>query len=83
MKERAKLFVSGGSQAVRLPKAYRFENQGEVRISREGDRVILEPARRRWSRAGQSHRRLSCSSSPGHAAGQLVEAEVRTSVASR
>jgi antitoxin VapB len=51
MKERAKLFVSGGSQAVRLPKAYRFENQGEVRISREGERVILEPARRRWSRA--------------------------------
>jgi antitoxin VapB len=51
MRERAKLFVSGGSQAVRLPKAYRFENQGEVRISREGERVILEPARRRWSRA--------------------------------
>ena len=51
MNERAKLFVSGGSQAVRLPKAYRFENQAEVRISREGERVILEPARRRWSRA--------------------------------
>jgi len=51
MKERAKLFVSGGSQAVRLPKPYRFENQGEVRISREGERVILEPARRRWSPA--------------------------------
>ncbi len=51
MSARAKLFVSGGSQAVRLPKAYRFENQGEVCISREGDRVILEPARRRWSRA--------------------------------
>jgi antitoxin VapB len=51
MSERAKLFVSGGSQAVRLPKAYRFENQAEVRISRLGDRVILEPARRRWSRA--------------------------------
>jgi len=32
-------------------KAYRFENQGEVRISREGERVILEPAQRRWSRA--------------------------------
>ena len=36
MKERAKLFTSGGSQAVRLPKAYRFENQREVLISREG-----------------------------------------------
>lgn len=51
MSERAKLFVSGGSQAVRLPKNYRFQNQGEVRISREGERVILEPAQRRWSRA--------------------------------
>lgn len=51
MSERAKLFVSGGSQAARLPKAYRFEKQSEVRISRDGERVILEPARRRWSRA--------------------------------
>jgi antitoxin VapB len=51
MSDHAKLFASGGSQAVRLPKAYRFEKQTEVRISREGERVILEPARRRWSRA--------------------------------
>lgn len=39
----AKLFTSGGSQAVRLPKAYRFEGS-QVRIRREGDAVILEPA---------------------------------------
>ena len=39
---RAKLFTHGGSQAVRLPKAFRF-NGAEVRIRREGDRVILEP----------------------------------------
>lgn len=51
MSQRAKLFVSGGSQAVRLPKAYRFEKQSEVRISRDGERVILEPAQLRWSRA--------------------------------
>jgi antitoxin VapB len=51
MSDRAKLFTTGGSQAVRLPKAYRFEGEDEVAISREGDRVILEPARRRWSRA--------------------------------
>lgn len=38
----AKLFWTGRSQAVRLPKAYRFEGK-EVRIRREGDRVILEP----------------------------------------
>jgi antitoxin VapB len=41
-KERAKLFAHGGSQAVRLPKAYRFKGT-EVSIRREGDRVILEP----------------------------------------
>jgi antitoxin VapB len=38
----AKLFMHGRSQAVRLPKAFRFEGQ-EVRVSRIGDRVILEP----------------------------------------
>ena len=38
----AKLFMHGGSQAVRLPKAFRFEGS-EVSIRREGDAVILEP----------------------------------------
>ena len=42
----AKLFTSGGSQAVRLPKAYRFEGS-EVMIWREGDKVILEPLPRK------------------------------------
>jgi len=41
---RAKLFQNGGSQAVRLPKAYRFGSQREVVVRREGRRVILEPA---------------------------------------
>jgi antitoxin VapB len=50
MADRAKLFKSGGSQAVRLPKGYRFEGQEEVVIYRVGSRVILEPARRGWSR---------------------------------
>ena len=42
MNDMAKIFWSGRSQAVRLPKEYRFEGV-EVRISRDGDRVILEP----------------------------------------
>ena len=50
MSDRAKLFKSGGSQAVRLPKGYRFEGQDEVLIYRNGSRVILEPAKRKWSR---------------------------------
>ena len=37
----AKLFTSGGSQAVRLPKAFRFDGS-EVKITRDGCRVILE-----------------------------------------
>ena len=49
---RAKLFSHGGSQAVRLPKAFRFEG-AEVTVRREGDAVILEPvmAKTRRTRA--------------------------------
>ena len=48
MRDRAKLFKTGGSQAVRLPKAYRFEDQDEVVIYRQGNRIILEGTRVRW-----------------------------------
>lgn len=51
MARRAKLFKSGGSQAVRLPREYRFEAQEEVVIYREGEKVILEPVRRQWGEA--------------------------------
>jgi antitoxin VapB len=44
---KAKLFTHGGSQAVRLPKEFRFEGT-EVRIRKEGDRVILEPLATDW-----------------------------------
>jgi virulence-associated protein VagC len=39
---RAKVFWSGRSQAVRLPKEFRFAT-AEVAIYREGNRVVLEP----------------------------------------
>ncbi len=42
MAEIAKLFQNGRSQAVRLPKAFRFKGNA-VRIYKEGDKVILEP----------------------------------------
>jgi virulence-associated protein VagC len=38
----AKLFQNGRSQAVRLPRDFRFEGK-EVRIRRIGDSVVLEP----------------------------------------
>ncbi len=41
-KQTAKLFMHGRSQAVRLPKEFRFEGT-EVRVSRVGEKVILEP----------------------------------------
>jgi antitoxin VapB len=46
--ETAKLFWSGRSQAVRLPKQYRFDAE-EVRIRRQGNAVILEPIVDDWA----------------------------------
>ena len=40
----AKVFNSGNSQAVRLPKDFRF-TVDEVEVSREGEAVILRPKR--------------------------------------
>jgi antitoxin VapB len=44
-RRRAKLFMHGGSQAVRLPKEFRFEGK-EVVIRKQGDTVVLEPVKR-------------------------------------
>lgn len=44
----AKLFQNGGSQAVRLPKEYRFEGS-EVLISRVGDVVVMVPRLAYWT----------------------------------
>jgi antitoxin VapB len=38
----AKIFPHGGSQAVRLPKAFRFAGK-EVLIEKHGDDVLLKP----------------------------------------
>jgi antitoxin VapB len=46
--ERAKIFWSGRSQAVRLPKDFRFQGD-EVHIRRHGSAVILEPVAADWS----------------------------------
>jgi len=45
MESIAKVFENGRSQAVRLPKAFRFKGK-EVKIRKEGDKVILEPLER-------------------------------------
>ena len=38
----AKIFQHGGSQAVRLPKAFRFEGT-EVLVEKQEDGVLLKP----------------------------------------
>lgn len=43
----AKIFENGRSQAVRLPKEFRF-NDSEVAISRVGDIVMLIPKNNKW-----------------------------------
>ncbi|MDP8568755.1 type II toxin-antitoxin system antitoxin VapB [Methylophilus aquaticus] len=43
----AKLFQNGQSQAVRLPKEFRFEGD-EVFIKRSGNAVVLIPANHSW-----------------------------------
>ena len=44
MAEIAKVFMSGRSQAVRLPLSHRF-NCDEVEITRDGDALVLRPRR--------------------------------------
>jgi antitoxin VapB len=39
----AKIFKNGQSQAVRLPKEFRFENQDELFVKKVEDGIILFP----------------------------------------
>ena len=45
--ETAKLFINGQSQAVRLPKEYRFSGN-EVYIQKVGNAVLLFPKEQAW-----------------------------------
>ena len=49
----AKLFKNGESQAVRLPKEFRFEGN-EAFIKRAGDAVVLFPKAKSWDPLLQS-----------------------------
>lgn len=53
MVETAKVFTNGGSQAVRLPKDFRFDTD-EVVVNRIGKIVILVPKENRWAGLLQS-----------------------------
>lgn len=45
--ETAKIFENGGSQAVRLPKKFRFKAD-EVVVQKLGDAVLLVPREHLW-----------------------------------
>jgi len=49
----AKVFKSGNSQAVRLPKEYNLE-AGQVRIKKVGNMIILIPETDVWENLRQS-----------------------------
>ena len=44
----AKIFRSGNSQAVRIPKEFQMEGN-EVEISKRGASLVLRPKRRSWN----------------------------------
>jgi virulence-associated protein VagC len=73
---RAKLFQNGRSQAVRLPKAFRFKGD-EVTVRREGEAVILEPVKKRdwpkgyWARVARLKRDLELGDVPPLGGGLL------------
>lgn len=45
-----KVFQSGNSQAVRIPREFQFD-VAEVEIERQGDRIVLRPLARNLSTA--------------------------------
>jgi hypothetical protein len=74
------VFKNGRSQAVRLPKAFRFEGS-EVTVRREGEAVILEPVKKRswprgyWAGVDRSRRDLNLGVIPP-LGGKLLDIEV-------
>lgn len=48
MSIRAKLFTNGRSQAVRIPKDFAFAGVDAVLIEKQGNSLVLTPARSTW-----------------------------------
>ncbi|MES2624186.1 MAG: type II toxin-antitoxin system VapB family antitoxin [Pseudomonadota bacterium] len=48
MSVKAKLFINGRSQAVRIPKDFAFTGVDAVMIEKKGSSLILTPARSTW-----------------------------------
>lgn len=57
MSTTAKVFWSGRSQAIRLPKEFRFDTN-TVRIRRHGQTVMIEPIPQNWDWLQHACRKL-------------------------
>ena len=42
------IFKIGGNQAIRFPIEFEFDGVSELEITKQDDRIILEPARPSW-----------------------------------
>jgi antitoxin VapB len=78
--KRAKLFWNGRSQAVRLPREFRFPGD-EVEIRRDGEAVVLEPVKKRSWPDGywewiDEHRRELDLGDPEPLGGALLDLEL-------
>lgn len=73
----ARLFINGRSQAVRLPKEYRFDDD-EVFITKVDDMVILYPRRKGWDLLARGIERFTEDFMAER--GQPVEADERESL---
>lgn len=49
----AKIFKSGNSQAVRIPKEFKLEGD-EVEIEKKGEALVLRPRKRSWATLSKS-----------------------------
>ncbi len=47
MKKNTKLFMSGNSQAVRIPREFQLEG-AEVEIQRRGNTLVIRPKKQTW-----------------------------------
>lgn len=48
MEIKAKLFINGRSQAVRIPKDLAFKGVDAVNIEKRGNSLVLTPVRKTW-----------------------------------
>ncbi|MFO0774296.1 MAG: type II toxin-antitoxin system VapB family antitoxin [Nitrospiraceae bacterium] len=53
-----KLFFSGNSQAVRIPREFQMEGE-EVEIERRGNTLVIKPKKKSWGNLAASLRRFT------------------------